>query len=300
MSTWRLVRIVIIALSFMEGLLYPFFATEAPLEGAPIAIQVFLIVLPLFFFPFSLTMGLFIQSKNPFQNTQWTLPDWDSNFLNMKNPLHFFHAAAYFIAASSFGLIIASFFSSTSYLPIGLAGVSSWGGVLIGIKLCITKYHDKFQPVPDTLRQMKSLGVIKTSKIIGAILILCTLITTSIAAVLLAKYTRFKNNAIETEAIITHYETRNSDAQTIYYPVFAFTDHIGQIHTVCSATGSNPPRNNIQDKILILYNPKNPAEARISSSGSLYAIPTVLGISGVINLVAGLIFLFVIPARQKM
>ena len=299
MSIWRKVRIAIVIVSFVQGLFIPFFIKETPFEDIPIIFSLILTVLPLLFFPFALIMIMSVQSINPFQNKQWTLPDWDSNFLDFKNPLQFFHTAAYFIAASNIGLILASFFSNSSYLAMGLGGISGCAGILLGVKLCTKVFSNRFQPNPEKIQQKKDLQAVKWSKVCGVVLILCAFIVFIMAGLYLKNSLDFKNRAIETTGIVTSLESKRLSEGTRYYPVFSFTDNTGQKHTVRPSTGSNPPQFKIHDKILVLYDPKNPEEAKISSFWNLYAVPLMLGISGMINLFTGLVFLFVVPPISK-
>jgi hypothetical protein len=299
MSTWRKIRVIGMIIFFIEGLLAPFFVHETPFEDAPIIFNLILIFLPLMFIPLALVMVMSVQSINPFQNKQWTLPDWDSNFLNFRNPLQFLHTAAFFIAANSIGTILASFFSNSSYLVMGLGGISGSAGVLLGVKLCTKVYRKKFQDIPETVQQKMNLRAFKWSKICGTLLILCAVIVFIIAGSFLKSSINFKNRAINTTGIVKSNESKKSSEGINYYPVFSFTDNTGKEHIVRSSLGSNPPRYETQDRIQILYDPASPEEAKISSFWHLYAVPIVLGVSGMINLITGLVFLFIVPVIQK-
>jgi hypothetical protein len=300
MSFWRKVRIAEIAVFFIGGLLLPFINPETPLKETGAFVSAIVILLPLLFSPPAIVMVISVQSINPFQNRQWTLPDWDSNFLNLRNPLHFFHAGAFFIAFSSIGTILASFFSDLSYLIAGLGGLSGSAGMLIGVKLCTKICSKKFQSVPETVQQKMDKRAFQWTKICGKLLILIAIIVWIIAGLLLKNSIQFKNRAVETTGIVTSIESEQSTEGTTYYPVFLFTDHDGREHAVRSSFGSNPPMYTVQDRIQILYDPASPEKAKVSSFWSLYAAGTILGIGGLMNFAMSLVFLFVVPVVRKL
>lgn len=139
----------------------------------------------------------------------------------------------------------------------------------------------------------------KYARLCGQLLILTAAIVFVIAGLFLRNSIEFKSRAVEITGIVKSIESEKSDVETMYFPVFLFTDHVGQEHQIRSSLGSYPPEYKIHDEIQILYDPASPEEAKISSFWSLYAAGTILGIGGLMNLIMGLVFLFVVPLMQN-
>jgi len=65
------------------------------------------------------------------------------------------------------------------------------------------------------------------------------------------------------------YET-SSDHGSAYYPVVRFASPSGDSVTIRSRTGSNPPSHRVGDRIEVLYDPANPAHAKMAGFLSLH------------------------------
>ena len=299
MSMWRTIRIAGMALCLIGGALIVFSGHQTGQDEVPFAFIMFSILLPLIFFPLAMVMGISIQSINPFQNKPWTIPNWDSNFFSLTNPLHFFHTAAFFMASSAVGTLLASFFTGSSTFIIGLEGLSGSAGILLGVKLCTKIYRKKFQPKSEAVQRAADARALTWKKICGTILIFCAVALFITACLVLNHTLQFKNRAIETTGLVTSVETQQSSEGLMYYPVFSYVDTDGREHTVRSSFGSNPPQYKTQDTIQILYDPASPAKARISSFWHLYAVPVVLAAGATANLIMGIVFLLIGSATRK-
>ena len=144
MSIWRKIRIVVLALFFAQGLLCTSSDFEAISESIPLALGMGLVIVPIVLIPLGLLLVIGVQYINPFQDKQWTAPSMDSNFLNFKNPVHFFHAGGYFFAAAGLGMIVGAFYQGASNVIFGFGLLSGSIGLLLGVKLCVKVYRKKF------------------------------------------------------------------------------------------------------------------------------------------------------------
>lgn len=68
--------------------------------------------------------------------------------------------------------------------------------------------------------------------------------------------------------------------------VYAIPD--GRNYTYVSSNASNPPSFRVDEQVDILYDPKNPGNARIKSFGSLWLLPLIFGAFGTIFMGIGL------------
>ncbi len=56
-------------------------------------------------------------------------------------------------------------------------------------------------------------------------------------------------------------------------PEFRFQDQHGKTHTVLSEFASDPPAFKVGERVQVLYDPENPARARIKSFATLWLLP---------------------------
>jgi hypothetical protein len=88
----------------------------------------------------------------------------------------------------------------------------------------------------------------------------------------------------------------DSHGETMYHTVFTFTDDSGSPHTVRTSYAEHPQPYNVGDRIVVLYPPYSPDDARIRSFSSLWLASVVLGGIGVVFPIAGL---FAFSAARK-
>jgi hypothetical protein len=67
----------------------------------------------------------------------------------------------------------------------------------------------------------------KAVRIIGIVIILCSIVPLGIAYYWYSNTRSFLENAVKTEATVVEMEKRKSDDGTMYYPVFSFLDKDG-------------------------------------------------------------------------
>jgi hypothetical protein len=88
----------------------------------------------------------------------------------------------------------------------------------------------------------------------------------------------YVRRAITTSATITSLiERKNDDGDTLYAPVYVFTDQRGQSVKVISSTASFPPPGEIGDKIEILYDPANPKHSIQRTFFDIWGFPAISG-----------------------
>jgi hypothetical protein len=77
------------------------------------------------------------------------------------------------------------------------------------------------------------------------------------------------------------------DGSLYYAPVFTFAASNGQIYTVSSDTGSNPPGFELGQPVKIMYEERQPSQAKIASFMQLWFNPLMFGFVGATSSVIG-------------
>lgn len=89
-------------------------------------------------------------------------------------------------------------------------------------------------------------------------------------------YTQFMHTkkllatGIKTKATIIGYKTSRGESNTLYSPVFEYTDHQNQKQTYTSTIDSYPPPYQINDVVSIIYDKKNTSKMKVLSFWDLY------------------------------
>jgi len=101
-------RIGLLVAFFALGIIFPYneFRIDELADAVPVGIPVLVIgmcILAILFPPLALIFVIGIQAFNPFSAPLWTKPSWRSNFLNLRDPLHFFHFGAFAVLAGAAG-----------------------------------------------------------------------------------------------------------------------------------------------------------------------------------------------------
>jgi uncharacterized Tic20 family protein len=135
----------------------------------------------------------------------------------------------------------------------------------------------------------------KAVRIIGIVIILCSIVPLGIAGYWYSNTNSFLENAVKTEATVVKMEKRNSDDGTMYYPVFSFLDKDGNRQRIHSTMGSYPPAYKIGDTVSILYDPQTPEKTKLDSFMCLWLGPVISGALGSIPLLIGTLILLVGP-----
>jgi len=120
------------------------------------------------------------------------------------------------------------------------------------------------------------------------------------AAIMAFSVDRFLNGATHTTGVVVALiEKRDTERNlTTYAPVFTFTTEDGGTQSVTSSVATNPPGFAVGDQVRILYLRSDPAGARIDSFWQLWFWPIFLLGFGSVEILAGIIFLFV--SRRKL
>jgi hypothetical protein len=98
-------------------------------------------------FVFTILALLFVvgmQVVNPLSAKVWHKPDWNRNPFNLKDPIQFFHLAAYIMFAQGAVVLSRLLFSNIPFYLESLVPLVIGAGVLIGIKLAMHLFKVKY------------------------------------------------------------------------------------------------------------------------------------------------------------
>jgi hypothetical protein len=82
--------------------------------------------------------------------------------------------------------------------------------------------------------------------------------------------------------------SRSSGSGGAYYPVVKYKTATGEEHTFHSNAGSSPPSYRVGEAVGVLYDPKNPFDARIDGFFSLWLLAIIFGALGCVFSLLGL------------
>ncbi len=102
----------------------------------------------------------------------------------------------------------------------------------------------------------------------------------------------FLNKAVTATGTITRMdEHQGNKAQRLYTPVFTYIDPQGEEHEVISSHSSSPPAYAVGDRVPVLYDPRDPENAKIDSFISVWGLAFMPALFGIINAVVfGIVF----------
>ncbi len=135
----------------------------------------------------------------------------------------------------------------------------------------------------------------KAVRIIGIVIILCSIVPLGIAGYWYSNTESFLDQAVETVATVVDVEKRASDDGSMYYPVFSFLDKDGNSHTIHSKTGSYPPAYKRGETVSIYYDPELPEKTKLDSFVCLWLGPAISGALGIVPVFIGVLVLLVGP-----
>jgi len=302
MSKWRKIRIVLWILCFIQGVLGGALVLNTELAKEPFIFKLLLIIVPLIITPFALLAVISFQVVNPLQDKKWTLPNLDSNFLKLSDPLHFFHAVAHIISATGLGTMVGSLFDDFTNFIVGLAMLSGSLSALLGVKLCTIVFSSKFQEEKTPAAAVAKEPVrSKTAKVIGIFILACSIIPFAHGIYSFANTKNFLMKAVKTKGKVLDLKEYSSGDGVVYRPVFSFMDNAGNNHTIHSTWGSNPPRYGIGDSVSVLYDPEEPENAKTDSFFDLWLYSIIGVFGGIVCVFMGLLYLSIAPViiRKK-
>jgi hypothetical protein len=128
-SRWVYIRIALILLSGIVSLVIPLGTQAVP----PIGWGSILAILT--FSPIALIAVLAFQVANPRTAKPWPRPSWNLNPFNFREPLQFFHLAAYVCLAQATGNLVHLAVSSVPFYIEALVPLAMAGGAFLGIQI---------------------------------------------------------------------------------------------------------------------------------------------------------------------
>ena len=155
---WYWVRIGLLvaffALGIIFGIIFPYdeFRIDDLAAAVPGGLPVLVIGMCIFailFYPLGLIFVIGIQAVNPLSAPRWAKPSWRSNFLNLRDMLHFFHFGAFVVLAGAAGSALGSLAvqGRLDFLLVAMQAMAGLG-TLAGVRLCMRVYRFKYQNKP--------------------------------------------------------------------------------------------------------------------------------------------------------
>lgn len=97
----------------------------------------------------------------------------------------------------------------------------------------------------------------------------------------------FLESAVTTDGMVTKLITSRSNNSDTYAPVVQFQDMGGNVIEFKSSVSSNPPSYNRGERVEVLYNPGDSADAKIKSFFPLWGGAMIVGFLGVVFTILG-------------
>jgi hypothetical protein len=139
MHVWLIVRWVIIVASAVGA----FFVPLGPQASPPMGLGALLAILA--FCPVGLLLVLGLQVINPRSARLWLRPSWQLNPFNFRQPLQFFHLAAYVCLAQALVVLARLAGSQVSFYVEALVPVAMAIGILLGLQLVTLVFRAKIE-----------------------------------------------------------------------------------------------------------------------------------------------------------
>ncbi len=84
---------------------------------------------------------------------------------------------------------------------------------------------------------------------------------------------RLMNNGIKTEAIVINLiQSRNSDGDVLFKPVFEYSDVFNKTHVFKSYVSSSPATYSVGEQVAVIYDPMDFRNVRVISFWDLYRL----------------------------
>lgn len=140
MKKWAYIRLALIAIGVALMLFSGRVVKQStpPMEAFSIAVVFLSSIIGILF-----VIG--IQSINKWSAKTWTKPSWNANPFSLRQPLQFFHFAAYFLLIGGAIQLIYTFLNSSSFIYEAAVGPIMGIGILLGVKLSEIIYAFKFR-----------------------------------------------------------------------------------------------------------------------------------------------------------
>ena len=137
MNSWKIVRLVLVALSAIAST----FSNQSIAPPEEVSTSVLLAV-----FSFGIASMLFIigiQRVNPRSAATWRYPSWSINPFLLQEPLQFFHLASFTFIAVGVGSALRIFVLGESLDLSALFAPTLGAGILCGVYACTLLYSSK-------------------------------------------------------------------------------------------------------------------------------------------------------------
>lgn len=295
MTAWYKVRIILSTLGFIEGVVIAVLGLGA-MVNIPVILTIAMIPVVALLSGAGLLLVIGTQVINPFRARKWVLPNWDSNILDFRQPLNFFHAGALTVVAAGAGNVIGSVFGGIAYVAEGAVLLAGGMGILWGIKTCSKLYKDKFsldvekmaveEAVPAKNRVRKIL-----LGFIGGAILFSGLMLIILSSVFVTKTKKFVANAVEADGVIVDFDEKFVNGNRTYKPVYEFVDEMGETHRGKASWSSSHPKYKEGDTVALLYNPEDKDDSRINSFASTWLMLMVMGGMGIVSTLIGSVIL---------
>ncbi len=144
---WSIGRTILCILAFVSGFVMndpEAMELHPPLSFA--VVDAALVVLSPLLAYFGLWFVLGFQSRNPRSAEYWSMPTWRSNWLDFRDPAHFFHLAAFIGIAFGAGLLSGFLMGHHGKLMDGIACIGAGSGLLVCLRRCPKLFPHKYRP----------------------------------------------------------------------------------------------------------------------------------------------------------
>ncbi len=138
MNKWKFLRIALISCVAVSSLFTPL----EPKVNLAINWSTLGVIFVFSFLALLFVVGM--QVVNPLSAKVWHKPYWNRNPFSLKDPIQFFHLAAYIMFAQGAVVLSRLLFSSITFYLESLVPLVIGGGVLIGIKLAMHLFKVKY------------------------------------------------------------------------------------------------------------------------------------------------------------
>lgn len=139
MHVWLIMRWVIVVASAVAA----FFVPLGPQASPPMGWSALLAILA--FCPVGLLLVLGLQVINPRSAKLWLRPSWQLNPFNFRQPLQFFHLAAYVCLGQALAVLARLAVSHVSFYVEALVPVAMAIGIFLGLQLVKLVFRAKIE-----------------------------------------------------------------------------------------------------------------------------------------------------------
>ncbi|MEI8645502.1 hypothetical protein P4S60_07790 [Pseudoalteromonas sp. Hal040] len=138
MNKWKFLRIALISIVAVSSLFSPL----EPKVNLTINWSALGVIFVFSFLALLFVVGM--QVVNPLSAKVWHKPDWNRNPFSLKDPIQFFHLAAYIMFAQGAVVLFRLLFSNIPFYLESLVPLVIGAGVLIGIIIGMLLFKVKY------------------------------------------------------------------------------------------------------------------------------------------------------------